>query len=121
MDEELFHTLDRKPEKEFNTDELKDIVMRCGYLKAGIVEVDETERSGQRAILNFGHTVGHALEAATKLHTLSHGEAVAIGMVAAARISEQVGMLKPSDLPRTENLLLKFGLPIYSQGVNHPF
>ncbi len=118
MDEELFHTLDQKPEKEFNTDELKDIVMRCGYLKAGIVEVDETERSGQRAILNFGHTVGHALEAATKLHTLSHGEAVAIGMVAAARISEQVGMLEPNDLPRTENLLLKFGLPIYSQGVN---
>ncbi len=118
MDEELFHTLDRKQEKEFNTDELKDIVMRCDYLKAGIVEVDETERSGQRAILNFGHTVGHALEAATKLHELSHGEAVAIGMMAAARISEQVGMLERSNVPRIENLLLKFGLPTYCQGVN---
>jgi 3-dehydroquinate synthase len=82
------------------------------------VEVDETERSGQRAILNFGHTVGHAIEAATKLHELSHGEAVAIGMVAAARISEQVGMLDRNNVNKTENLLLKFGLPTYCQGVN---
>jgi len=118
MDEELFRTLDQKGEKEFNTAELKDIVMRCGSLKAGIVEVDETERSGQRAILNFGHTVGHALEAVTKFYTLSHGKAVAIGMVAAARISEQVGMLDQSNVPRIENLLLKFGLPTYCQGVN---
>ena len=73
--------------------------MRCCHLKAGVVEVDETERSGQRAILNFGHTVGHALEAATRLRRLSHGEAVAIGMMAAARISEQVGMLDQSNVP----------------------
>ncbi len=118
MDEELFRILDQKEGKEFNTAELKDIVMRCCRLKAGIVEVDETERSGQRAILNFGHTVGHALEAATKFHTLSHGEAVAIGMVAAVRISQQVGMLDQSDVPSIESLLLKFGLPTYCRGVN---
>jgi 3-dehydroquinate synthase len=118
MDEELFRLLDQKEGRELNTAELKDIVMRCCRLKAVIVEVDETERSGQRAILNFGHTVGHALEAATKLQELSHGEAVAIGMVAAARISEQVGMFDQSKVHRIENLLLKFGLPIYCQGVN---
>jgi len=118
MDEELFRILDQKDERKFTTAELKDIVMRCCSLKAGIVEVDETERSGQRAILNFGHTVGHALEAATKLQGLSHGEAVAIGIMAAARISEQVGMLDRSDVHSIENLLLKFGLPIYCQGVN---
>lgn len=118
MDEELFRILDQKGEKEFTTAELEDTVMRCCYLKAGIVEVDETERSGQRAILNFGHTVGHALEAATKLQGQSHGEAVTIGMMAAARISEQVGMLDQSNIHRIENLLLKFGLSTYCKGVN---
>jgi len=118
MDEKLFRLLKQKKERELTTAELQDVVMRCCRLKAGIVEVDETERTGQRAILNFGHTVGHALEAATKLQELSHGEAVAIGMMAAARISEQVGMLDQSNIHRIENLLLKFGLPIYCQGVN---
>jgi 3-dehydroquinate synthase len=118
MDEELFRLLDQKREKEFTTAELKDIVTRCGYLKAGIVEVDEREQSGQRAILNFGHTVGHALEAATKLQKLSHGEAVAIGMIAAAKISEQVSMLDRSNINRIGNLLLKFGLPTNCPGVN---
>jgi 3-dehydroquinate synthase len=118
MDEELFCLLDQKEEGKFTTAELQDIVMRCCRLKAGIVEADETERTGQRAILNFGHTVGHALEAATKFQGRSHGEAVAIGMVAAARTSEQVGMLEQSNIPQIENMLLKFGLPIYCQGVN---
>jgi 3-dehydroquinate synthase len=118
MDKELFRTLDQKKDKEFSTAELKDIVMRCCRLKAGIVEVDETERTGQRAILNFGHTVGHALEAATKFQGQSHGEAVAIGMMAAARISQQVGMLDRSSAHSIENLLLRFGLPTCCQGVN---
>jgi len=118
MDEALFRILDQKKGEKLTTAELKDIIMRCGYLKAGIVEVDETERSGQRAILNFGHTVGHALEAATRLHRLSHGEAVAIGMTAAARISEQVGMLERGNVPRIEKLLLKFGLPTYCRSVD---
>jgi 3-dehydroquinate synthase len=117
MDEELFRILDQRGEREFTTAELVDIVMRCCYLKARIVEVDETERSGQRAILNFGHTVGHALEAVTKLQGLSHGEAVAIGMAAAARISEQVGILDGSSIHRIEKVLLQFGLPTYCQQV----
>jgi len=118
MDDELFRLLDQKKEAEFTTVELQDIVMRCCRLKAGIVEIDEREQSGQRAILNFGHTVGHALEAATKLQKLSHGEAVAIGMVAAARISAQVGMLDRSNITKIESLLARFGLPVRCQGVN---
>ena len=118
MDEELFDLLDQKKEEGFNTNELQDIVIRCCRLKASIVEIDETERSGQRAILNFGHTVGHALEAATKLQELSHGEAVAIGMVAAARISTQVGILSQNQIPRIENLLTRFGLPVSCRGIN---
>ena len=118
MDDGLFRILEQKKEEKFTTAELKDIVMRCCLLKAAVVEVDETERSGQRAILNFGHTVGHALEAATRLRRLSHGEAVAIGMMAAAKISEQAGMLSPSNVPKIERLLLKFGLPTYCQRIN---
>jgi 3-dehydroquinate synthase len=118
MDNGLLRTLDQKKGEKLTTAELKDIIMRCGYLKAAVVEVDETERSGQRAILNFGHTVGHALEAATRLRRLSHGEAVAIGMTAAARISEQVGMLERGNVPRIEKLLLKSGLPTYCQDVD---
>jgi len=118
MDKGLFRILEQKEDKELATAGLKDIVMRCARLKAGIVEADETERSGQRAILNFGHTVGHALEAATRLKELSHGEAVAVGMLAASRISEQSGMLDRSSVKSIEKLLLKFGLPTYCQGVN---
>jgi len=117
MDGELFRILSQKKEGEFTTAELQDIVIRCCRLKAGIVEIDETERTGQRAILNFGHTVGHALEAATKLQELSHGEAVSIGMAAAARISAQVSMLDRSNIPVIENLLARFGLPTRCQGV----
>lgn len=117
MDEGLFNTLEKR-NRELTGAELSDIVMRSGYLKASVVEVDETERGGQRAILNFGHTVGHALEATTKLRKLSHGEAVAVGMIAAARISEEVGMLDRSNLHRIENLLLKFSLPTSCQGTN---
>ncbi len=117
MDGELFDILEQKKENEFNTAELKEIVIRCCRLKAGIVEMDETERTGQRAILNFGHTVGHAIEAAANLQ-LSHGQAVAIGMVAAARISAELGRLDSSNIAKIEGLLIKFGLPIYCQGIS---
>jgi 3-dehydroquinate synthase len=117
MDEGLFRTLEQK-KGEFTAAELKDIVMRCCRLKAGIVEVDETERTGRRAILNFGHTVGHALEAATNFKGQRHGEAVAVGMTAAARVSQQLGMLDQSSVQSIENLLLKFGLPTSCQGVS---
>jgi 3-dehydroquinate synthase len=117
MDEELFRTLDQK-KGEFTAAELKDIVMRCCRLKAGIIEADETERTGQRAILNFGHTVGHALEAATNFKGQCHGEAVALGMMAAASISQQLGRLDQNSVQSIENLLLKFGLPTSCQGVN---
>jgi 3-dehydroquinate synthase len=117
MDDGLFHTLEQKREK-LAAAELKDIVVRCCRLKARIVEADETERSGQREILNFGHTVGHALEAATRLRSLSHGEAVAIGMVAAARISAELGMLERSDVHKIGSLLAKFGLPTACRGVS---
>lgn len=118
MDEGLYRILEQKQDGDFSTDELTDIVMRCCRLKAGIVEIDETERTGQRAILNFGHTVGHALEAVSGFKGQSHGEAVAVGMVAAARMSQQLGMLKPNDVQSIQSLLQKFELPVDCPGVS---
>jgi 3-dehydroquinate synthase len=79
-------------------------------IKAAVVETDERDE-GIRAALNFGHTVGHALEAAMGYSQLSHGEAVAIGMVAAARISYQIGLCSEEVPIRLERLLRQIGLP----------
>jgi 3-dehydroquinate synthase len=118
MDGELFQLLDQKKENEFTTAELKDIVTRCCRLKAGIVEIDEREQTGKRAILNFGHTIGHAIEAAANLRKLSHGQAVAIGMAAVARLSAEAGRFDHSNITKIESLLAKFGLPIRCPGIS---
>ena len=117
MDEGLYRIVEQKQDKDFSTTELKEIVMRCCRLKSAIVEIDETERTGKRAILNFGHTVGHALEAASGFKG-SHGEAVAVGMVAAAGISQQLGMLASDSVQGIRSLLLKFELPTSCPGVS---
>jgi 3-dehydroquinate synthase len=115
MDEELFGMLESKTDTSLSTKELADIVMRCGQLKAGIVELDEMEKTGQRAILNFGHTVGHALEAVSGFKG-SHGQAVAVGMVAAAMISQRLSNLDASDVERIKSLLQKFELSVSCPG-----
>jgi 3-dehydroquinate synthase len=80
-------------------------------IKAGVVSADETEK-GLRAILNFGHTVGHAVEASVGYGAWLHGECVAAGMVAATAISRILGVLQEPDLPfRLERLLQRLGLP----------
>jgi 3-dehydroquinate synthase len=88
---------------------LEAIARKVRY-KAGVVERDETEQ-GERALLNFGHTFGHALETAGHYTTLLHGEGVAIGMLLAARLSERLGMSEPADSERLLRLLEKLGLP----------
>ncbi|GMV38426.1 MAG: 3-dehydroquinate synthase [Myxococcales bacterium] len=80
--------LDRCP------DVIEPIVTLCCRVKAGIVAADETE-AGVREVLNFGHTVGHGIEAATGYTELNHGEAVGLGMVVAARVSRRLGMCGP--------------------------
>ncbi|MFQ5881728.1 MAG: 3-dehydroquinate synthase [Candidatus Methylomirabilales bacterium] len=87
------------------------IVKTSCQIKATVVERDERDE-GVRAILNFGHTVGHAIEAATGYRELSHGEAVAIGMVTAARISSHMGLCSKEVPLRLANLLQGIGLPI---------
>ena len=85
------------------------IAASCQH-KAGVVARDEREE-GERALLNFGHTFGHALEAETGYGTLLHGEAVAIGMVLAARLSNQLGLSDDADSRRLESLLRACDLP----------
>ena len=118
MDEGLYRILEHKEDNDFSAAELKDIVRRCCRLKAGIVEIDETEKTGQRAILNFGHTVGHALEAVSRFKGKSHGEAVAVGIVAAAKISQRLGILNPESVQAIQSLLAKFELPTSCPGVS---
>jgi 3-dehydroquinate synthase len=89
---------------------LEEIVHRCAAIKADIVSQDERE-SGVRAILNYGHTIGHALEAAGNYRTLHHGEAISIGMEAEAILSMELG-IAPLEVLAAQNKLLKLcGLP----------
>ncbi|MGZ0053219.1 3-dehydroquinate synthase [Brevibacillus gelatini] len=79
-------------------------------VKAAIVSADETEQ-GQRALLNLGHTFGHAFEALSAYSTLNHGEAIAIGMCIAAKVAERIGFAKSGVYDRTKHLLSLYHLP----------
>ncbi|VAX14737.1 3-dehydroquinate synthase [hydrothermal vent metagenome] len=87
------------------------VVRRSCRIKADVVAEDEKE-SGKRAILNFGHTVGHAIEAVTRYRRYKHGYAVAMGMVTASILSEMKGGLKAGDVGAITSLISKAGLPV---------
>jgi 3-dehydroquinate synthase len=89
---------------------LATVIARCVELKARVVAADEYERSGARAVLNYGHTVAHALETATG-HVLLHGEAVAVGLVFAAHLGTVLERVPPELATRTEGLVSALGLP----------
>ena len=86
-----------------------DMVRRCVAIKAGVVAADERE-SGLRAVLNYGHTVGHAIEAATGYERVNHGEAVAAGMRAAGRLSIRLAGCPAADIDWQDELLRRCGL-----------
>jgi 3-dehydroquinate synthase len=90
---------------------LTEVVARCCEIKAEVVTQDETE-SGLRAILNFGHTIGHALEAISSYGRYLHGEAISIGQVAAARLSVRAAGLPAADAQRITTLFQRAGLPV---------
>lgn len=92
-------------------DVLTRVVSDCCSIKAKVVEQDEREH-GLRSILNFGHTVGHAIEQATEYGTFLHGEAISIGMVYAARVSEHVLRFPADQTQRLANLLERYRLPV---------
>jgi 3-dehydroquinate synthase len=89
---------------------LKHIITTCCRIKAKITSQDETEQ-GIRAFLNFGHTIGHAIETLTGYETYTHGEAVAIGMAAIAQLSLKLGFCCDCDADRIVALLQLAGLP----------
>ena len=93
-----------------DTKTLTWVVSRCCQIKADVVQADETE-GGLRAILNFGHTIGHGLEAISRYGKYLHGEAISIGQVAAARLSEILTGLSAGEARRIVELFEKAGLP----------
>jgi len=113
LDKEYFEFLERNVSKVAKLEPrlLTRAIARSAAIKAQVVNQDEEEREGKRTILNYGHTIGHGLEAATQYRRFLHGEAVAIGMVGAARISQRLGLLSSAAVERQEALLQEFGLP----------
>jgi 3-dehydroquinate synthase len=113
LDAELFTTLEASvPAIQARDPELLErVIATCCAEKATIVEQDEREESGLRMVLNYGHTVGHALEALGGYQTWRHGEAVAVGMVVAARLAQRLDLVEPSIVERQIALLEAVGLP----------
>jgi 3-dehydroquinate synthase len=109
----LFELLDERLESllALQDDLLIDVVRQCCALKAKVVVEDERE-SGWRAVLNFGHTVGHAIEMLTEYRQYLHGEAVAMGMAFAARLCRARGYCPPNAAERVIRLLERAGLPV---------
>jgi len=93
---------------------LEEVIATCCAIKADVVEKDERE-TDLRRILNYGHTIGHAIEAASG-YSLAHGSAVAIGMVAAAELAVLKGILPADEKLRIEKLISDFGLPVKIPG-----
>ena len=94
-----------------DTGALAAVIARCCQIKADVVGQDETE-TGLRAILNFGHTIGHAIENSSGYGKYLHGEAISIGQVAAAKLSRQILRLSSGEVARIEKIFVQAGLPV---------
>lgn len=94
--------------------ELPAVIRRCCQMKAGIVQADEQETATEdgRALLNLGHTFGHAIEQVTGYSAYLHGEAVAVGLAGAARLSQKLGLLPAAEVTRIERVLAAHQLPV---------
>jgi 3-dehydroquinate synthase len=112
-DAALFSRLEATPLTVASTD-LPAVIRRCCEMKAAIVQADEREtaKEGGRALLNLGHTFGHAIEQVTGYGTYLHGEAVGIGLAAAARLSAKLGALPNADIARVDRTVAAHGLPV---------
>ena len=112
-DADLFAELERAPLTSQGS-QLAATIRRCCALKAKVVAADERELAaeGGRALLNLGHTFGHAIEQAAGYGTYLHGEAVAIGLAAAARLSQKLGSISAADVARVEQVIAAHALPV---------
>ncbi len=111
-DAEFFARLEREPVTP-RSEDLAELVRRCCAIKARIVEADERETAaeGGRALLNLGHTFGHAIEQVSGYGTYLHGEAVAVGLCAAARLSQKLGYIGGAEVARVERVVAAHALP----------
>ena len=120
MDDELLSTFESQTveiqalEPEIAT----DVIRRSMAIKANVVSQDERETLGIRVLLNYGHTIGHGIEAATGYGQYLHGEAVSIGMMGAARIGNGMGLMSDGEVERQRSVLAAYGLPLSAPGVD---
>jgi len=114
LDLEFFEWLESNADAILRRDSstLEHLVVRCCELKAQVVTQDEHETTGLRAVLNYGHTFGHAIEALASYGTFLHGEAVSIGMSMAGKLALALGLWDSESLNRQTRLLERFGLPV---------
>ena len=120
MDEVLLRRFEDDREAIFALDPsvATDVIRRSVAVKADVVSRDEKETLGLRVLLNYGHTIGHAIEAATGYGRFLHGEAVSLGMTAAAHISLGMGTLTKVEVERQRMLLESYGLPVSAGGLD---
>ncbi len=122
FDHRILNMLDRMLKDDENTlsitshRQFDHIIYRCAKIKTDVVAKDEFD-NGYRNLLNFGHTVGHALEKVSKLKEISHGQAVSLGMLVALDISIQLGFASPGIRETVSDLYKKVGLPVHIKGL----
>jgi 3-dehydroquinate synthase len=121
LDADFFAEIEEKADAILEGDAAarRRIIAHSCRLKADVVEQDEREETGVRAVLNFGHTVGHAIESVAGYGgSFEHGEAVAVGMVVESRIAERLGWITPDVTRRLTALLGRIGLPTEAPGLD---
>ena len=119
LDEALLTTFEEGADEipELDQEITTEVVRRSVAIKADIVSRDERETLGIRVLLNYGHTIGHAIESATGYGRYLHGEAVSIGMMGAAYIGEGIGLMSSDEVDRQRKVLSSYGLPLTYTGV----
>ncbi len=95
-----------------------EVIRRSMAIKAEVVSQDERETLGKRVLLNYGHTIGHAIEATTGYGEWMHGEGVSVGMMGAAELSRRMGMIDADVVKRQEAILRRFNLPLRAEGLD---
>ncbi len=120
LDRDLLDTFETHAEElaSLSSELAESVIHRSVEIKAEIVSADEFETGDERVLLNYGHTIGHAIEAVTEYGTYLHGEAVSIGMMVAAGISHRLGMISNELIDRQRQLLQRFDLPVSISGVD---
>ena len=119
-DEEIFYMVEKAGDRKAIMENIEEIIYKCCFIKANIVEQDEMDK-GERMILNFGHTLGHAIEKYFNYDKYTHGEAVAIGMYKITKISEELALTAQGTSSRIKDILIKYSLPLEAEGIENEY